>query len=454
MESSSAADGLALFGPSAGGVLGVSSLETCVSPLEASVRLNLSSRDAALGDARDSRQGLASLLPGVEATGLEAPALGGGEGGAAAGGQEAAASGSSEAKGEGTALPSEKVQVVALGAGCEVGRSCVVVKFEGFTAMFDCGVHPAHSGIGSLPLFDGEEMAQVDVCLITHFHLDHCGALPYLLTRTSFRGRVLMTQATRAVARLLWQDSARVGRFASDWSGAPAGDEGAGPLFTEADIDYALQVIETLDFRQQLRIGPARISCYGAGHVVGACMFLIEVNGVRVLYTGDFSREVDRHVPVAELPETQVHVLICESTYGVQVHEPRGLREKRLLRCVASTVERGGKVLLPVFALGRAQELLLILDEHWMKHKHLHKVPIYFVSPLSSKSMAVFEAFLDMCGEGLREKALQVGRGRISGWWQQSAFAARWFFPSPLETDARCCRVSAACDCRAKTSST
>ncbi|KAL8439434.1 hypothetical protein Efla_004598 [Eimeria flavescens] len=293
------------------------------------------------------------------------------------------------------------VQVLPLGAGCEVGRSCVIVTFGGFKVMFDCGVHPAHGGIGALPLFDGEDMSKVDLCLITHFHLDHCGALPYLLTKTAFKGRVFMTQPTRLIARLLWQDYCRMGRL-GEGEGA-----GGGALFEEEDVDYTLQVVETLDFKQQVTVGPARVSCFGAGHVIGACMFLVEIGGLRVLYTGDFSREQDRHVPQAELPETEVHLLICESTYGVRVHEARPLREKRLLHAVTETVGRGGKVLLPVFALGRAQELLLILDEHWALKPALQSVPIFFVSPLSLKSMPVFEAFVDMCGEDMRNRALQ-----------------------------------------------
>ncbi|KAL8273946.1 hypothetical protein Esti_002125 [Eimeria stiedai] len=322
---------------------------------------------------------------------------------AAAGGAPPSAAlspGKKRACDSGGAAEADCVQVLPLGAGCEVGRSCVVVSFGNMKVMFDCGVHPAHSGIGALPLFDGEDVSKVDVCLITHFHLDHCGALPYLLTKTGFRGRVFMTQPTRLIARLLWHDYARMGRLAE-------GEGGGVSLFSEEDIEYTLQVVETLDFRQQVQVGEAKISCYGAGHVVGACMFVVEVGGVRVLYTGDFSREKDRHVPVAEVPQTDVHVLISESTYGVHVHEARPLRERRLIKAVVETVTRGGKVLMPVFALGRAQELLLILDEHWTQQPLLHRIPIFFVSPLSAKSMAVFEAFVDMCGEELRNRALQ-----------------------------------------------
>lgn len=93
-------------------------------------------------------------------------------------------------------------------------------------------------------------------------------------------------------------------------------------------------------------------------------MFLLEIAGVRVLYTGDYSREEDRHLMAAERPRNVVpEVLICESTYGVQSHQPRNEREALFTGMVHRVVGMGGRCLIPVFALGRAQELLLILDE-------------------------------------------------------------------------------------------
>jgi cleavage and polyadenylation specificity factor subunit 3 len=116
-----------------------------------------------------------------------------------------------------------------------------------------------------------------------------------------------------------------------------------------------------------------------AGHVLGAAQFLIEIAGVRVLYTGDYSREEDRHLMVAEasiffffcllitnqVPSVRPDVLVVEATYGVQMHEPQGQREARFCESVAGCVLGGGKCLIPVFALGRAQELLLLLEELW-----------------------------------------------------------------------------------------
>ncbi len=112
-------------------------------------------------------------------------------------------------------------------------------------------------------------------------------------------------------------------------------------------------------------------------------MFLVEIDGVKILYTGDYSREEDRHLRPAELPNCEVDVLIVESTYGVQVHEQRDKREERFTKLVHEIVKRGGKCLLPVFALGRAQELLLILNEHWQKNPDIAHIPIYYSGSLA-----------------------------------------------------------------------
>lgn len=100
-------------------------------------------------------------------------------------------------------------------------------------------------------------------------------------------------------------------------------------------------------------------------------MFIVEINGMRILYTGDYSREKDIHIMPAEIPDYQIDVLIVESTYGIKNHEPREFRESAFLQGVEDIVKRKGKCLLPVFVLGRAQELLLLLEEYWNKKPEL-----------------------------------------------------------------------------------
>ena len=105
---------------------------------------------------------------------------------------------------------SSNVTVIPLGAGQEVGRSCIIVKYLGKTVMLDCGVHPGYSGQPSLPYFDEVDLSTVDVMLVTHFHLDHCAAVPFVVGHTSFRGRIFMTHPTKAIVHTLLKDFVKV----------------------------------------------------------------------------------------------------------------------------------------------------------------------------------------------------------------------------------------------------
>ncbi|KAL0357176.1 UNVERIFIED_CONTAM: Cleavage and polyadenylation specificity factor subunit-I [Sesamum calycinum] len=269
-----------------------------------------------------------------------------------------------------TSSEGDELIITPLGAGNEVGRSCVYMSYKGKTVMFDCGIHPAFSGMAALPYFDEIDPSNIDVLLVTHFHLDHAASLPYFLEKTTFRGRVFMTHATKAIYKLLLSDYVKVSKVSVE-----------DMLYDEQDILRTMDKIEVIDFHQTLEVNGVRFWCYTAGHVLGAAMFMVDIAGVRVLYTGDYSREEDRHLRAAELPQFSPDICIIESTYGVQNHQPRNIREKLFTDVIHSTVAQGGRVLIPAFALGRAQELLLILDEYWSSHPDLHNVPIYYASP-------------------------------------------------------------------------
>ena len=145
-----------------------------------------------------------------------------------------------------------------------------------------------------------------------------------------------------------------------------------------------------------------KVTPYRAGHVLGACMFYVDIGGLRALYTGDYSRTPDRHLPGADLPSVPPHVVICESTYGVSPHSPREERERRFTDRVHQILNRGGKVLLPVVALGRAQELLLILEDYWVKHPELRGVPIYQASALARRAMTVYQTYINVLNSDMK----------------------------------------------------
>jgi cleavage and polyadenylation specificity factor subunit 3 len=270
--------------------------------------------------------------------------------------------------------------------------ACLIVDF-GCVVQFDCGIHPAYSGMAALPYFDEIDPSSIDVLLITHFHIDHAASLPYFLEKTTFNGRVFMTHATKAIYKLLLTDYVKVSKVSVE-----------DMLFDEQDINKSMDKIEVIDFHQTVEVNGIKFWCYTAGHVLGAAMFMVDIAGVRILYTGDYSREEDRHLRAAELPQFSPDICIIESTSGVQLHQSRHIREKRFTDVIHSTVAQGGRVLIPAFALGRAQELLLILDEYWANHPDLHNIPIYYASPLAKKCMAVYQTYILSMNDRIRNQ--------------------------------------------------
>lgn len=239
--------------------------------------------------------------------------------------------------------------------------------------------------------------------------MDHAASLPYVLAKTNFRGRVYMTHPTKAIYKWLMQDSVRVqNTHAQSAAGSSSGaNDGGGvnQLFNEQDIMATLPLIQTISFNTTHTHNGIRITPYPAGHVLGACMYLIEIAGLKVLFTGDYSRENDRHLIPASVPRgVQVDCLITESTFGISTHVPRVERESALLKSVTSILNRGGRALLPVFAIGRAQELLLILEDYWHRHEDYRKFPIYYASSLARKCMIVYQTYIDAMNDNIRSK--------------------------------------------------
>ncbi|KAI5851085.1 beta-lactamase-like protein [Morchella snyderi] len=296
---------------------------------------------------------------------------------------------------------SDYLNFLCLGGGNEVGRSCHIIQYKGKTVMLDAGVHPAYDGLAALPFYDEFDLSTVDVLLISHFHLDHAASLPYVMTKTNFKGRVFMTHPTKAIYKWLIQDSVRV----SNVHNTPE------TLYNEADHLSSYSRIEAIDYHTTLTHAGISITPYHAGHVLGGAMFFIEIAGLKIMFTGDYSREDDRHLVSAEIPPDKPDLLICESTYGTATHMPRLEKEARLMKMTTDILTRGGRVLMPVFALGRAQELLLILDEYWEKHPQFQTYPIYYASNLARKCMDVYRTYINTMNDRIK-KAMFEEEGR------------------------------------------
>lgn len=176
--------------------------------------------------------------------------------------------------------------ILPLGGGQEVGRSCILLQYHGRSILLDCGIHPGREGMDACPFFDIIEPSEIDFVLITHFHLDHCASLPYFTEKTDFKGRVFMTHATKAVMRLLISDYIKLQFSGSRHSG--------NALYDDEDLLNCINKCETVNFHQTMTCNGVKFTPSCAGHVLGAAIFTIDIDGVVVVYTGDYSMEEDR----------------------------------------------------------------------------------------------------------------------------------------------------------------
>ena len=251
------------------------------------------------------------------------------------------------------------MKMIFLGGANEVGASCTLIEIGDARILVDAGIRMNVDQDEKLP--DLDKIGKVDAFLLTHAHTDHTGALPELVRRwPGVKG--YCTPATKAITRVLLQDSKK--RLGDEKQ------EDKESLFTSKEIDAAL---EYLEFMGPIgRCKPKEI-CDGvvarwipAGHILGAAMILIEGKQEIILITGDVSITDQKTIPdmsMSDLPY-QPDVMVMESTYGNSPpHKDRMGEEKQLVSDIAEVIEAGGKVLIPVFAIGRSQEVILILKQ-------------------------------------------------------------------------------------------
>jgi integrator complex subunit 11 len=207
----------------------------------------------------------------------------------------------------------------------------------------------------------------IDCVIITHFHLDHCGALPYFTERCGYKGPILMTAPTRDICPLLLEDFRKISEESLRKSDA---------YFDSNEIKNCIKKVRVVNLHQTITVGGIEIKPYYAGHVLGAAMFYVRSGDLSVVYTGDYNMTPDRHLGAAEIDRLEPDVLITETTYATTIRDSKRARENDFLKKVHDCVKDGGKVLIPVFALGRAQELMILIESYWERMNL--KVPIFF----------------------------------------------------------------------------
>ena len=268
------------------------------------------------------------------------------------------------------------MNITFLGGGDEIGASSAIVEIGSARILVDCGMRMSgEHRLPDLAAIQKTHAGQLDAVLLTHAHMDHSGALPVL--HQHFPAvPIYATAATRGLVEVLLRDSINIMR-------SKAESEQELPLYSPAAVESLLEKMTPVPFGSPLELGRsgATATWFPAGHILGAASVGIEGveqgRSIRVLFSGDIAVGDQLTVP-GMLPPAgfKPDVLVIESTYGDRLHSPRELEEQRLIEMVAGVIESRGKLLIPAFAIGRAQEVMLMLLKQF-RGKKLGSFPVW-----------------------------------------------------------------------------
>jgi metallo-beta-lactamase family protein len=283
-----------------------------------------------------------------------------------------------------------------LGGVRTVTGSCHILEVDGERVLVDCGLFQGHRKEAEqrnreLP-FDPTRITRA---VLGHAHIDHSGNLP-MLVKNGYAESIYSTHATRDLVALMLRDAAHIQAKDAEFVNKREGRRGKNqvqPLYDENDVEATLSLFRTSGYRKAFFPTPRiRATFYPAGHILGSALTLFEVDNVgqalRILYAVDLGR---RDLPILKDPSqvTDIDVLIIESTYGNREHEDMAGAQDRLARVIQETVARGGKVIVPAFALGRTQEIVRSIAQ-LIEERRIPTIPVYVDSPLAVNITTVF----------------------------------------------------------------
>src|SRR6266487_1157367 len=278
----------------------------------------------------------------------------------------------------------------------EIGANSYYIEIGRHRLMLDCGMHPKNTGEDALPHLKAIADRAIDAILISHAHQDHIGTLPVVMRRFP-SARVFMTEATADIGNVLLHNSVNVMTRQREEIG-----ERSYPLFTHGETDKASKRWRWCPVRQRISIAGERapqrernaltFEFFDAGHVLGSTGILVRAENQTVFYTGDVNFDDQTIMEAAIFPEEKIDVLIMECTRGDHA-KPAGWtragEERRLAETIATAFERRSCVLIPVFALGKTQEVLAMLYK-FRRERLLPEFPIY-IGGLSSKMTDIYD---------------------------------------------------------------
>lgn len=294
------------------------------------------------------------------------------------------------------------VRITFLGSSRQVGRSAILVKTRESEILLDCGINPGgRNPINSFPRLDVNEfdLSRLDAVIISHAHLDHCGFLPYLF-KWGYTGPVYCTEPTSSVMTLLQSDYIDV-----------TIKEGKVPPYSPEDVFQTILHTIPLNLGEVTDISPdIRLTLHNAGHILGSSLIHLHIGkGLHnIVYTGDFKFGSTALLQPASSYFPRVETLVMESTYGGpdNVTPMREETENQFVD-LSNNILKKGKVLIPVPAVGRAQEILMVINKY-MRMGELYEVPVY-IEGMISEATGIHTAYPNYLSHEVRDQILNEG---------------------------------------------
>lgn len=304
------------------------------------------------------------------------------------------------------------------GANRGVTGSCHLLEAAGKRLLIDCGLYQGGQEIveeNSRPF--GFDPRHIDFVLLTHAHLDHCGRLP-LLAKRGFRGEIITTAATRELARVVMLDAAHLQEEEADWQARKFARRGSSetpePLYTTLDALNALDYFgRAAAYNTAIELAPGlRASFFDAGHILGSAsvQVIAEEAGHRrsIAFSGDIGNS-GRPLLRDPVPPPHADYLVMETTYGDRLHKSLAASVEELYQAIDDTFQRGGNIIIPTFALERAQELLYYLREAVESGRLPKSMQVFLDSPMAISATEIFRRHPE-CFD--RAAFAKFGRGR------------------------------------------